>query len=300
MSDALPPGAPDIAYRDGALHVEGVPLARIADAVGTPFYCYSARADRAPLSPLRRRLRRSRRDAVLFGEGQFQPRGDRAPWRGSAPGADVVSEGEFRRALAAGIPASRIVFSGIGKTEAELRLRARPRRAPDQCRIAARARAAERGRERAWARPRRSRSASIPMSMRAPTPRSPPARRKTSSASISPTPPRAYRRAAGAAGHRARRHRRPYRLAAHQPRAVRAGLRAASSSFAAALRAEGIALERLDLGGGLGIRYRDETPPAIEDYAAMVKRAHRQSRRSRSPSSRAAPSSAMPACWSRA
>jgi len=39
-----------------------------------------------------------------------------------------------------------------------------------------------------------------------------------------------------------------------------------------ALRAEGIKLERLDLGGGLGIRYRDEAPPAIEAYAAMVKR----------------------------
>ena len=42
MSDAQLPGGPDIAYRDGALFVEDVALARVADAVGTPLYCYSA------------------------------------------------------------------------------------------------------------------------------------------------------------------------------------------------------------------------------------------------------------------
>ncbi len=54
-------GAPDFAYRDGALHAEDVPLARIAAAVGTPVYCYSSGADRAPVPALRRRLRRPRR-----------------------------------------------------------------------------------------------------------------------------------------------------------------------------------------------------------------------------------------------
>ena len=107
-------------YRDGILHIEDVPLPRIAEAVGTPVYCYAASTVGAAY------------DAVA---GAF---GDQAAMicyavkansnlailhllgrRGA--GADIVSIGEMRRALAAGIPADRIVFSGVGKTRDELR-----------------------------------------------------------------------------------------------------------------------------------------------------------------------------------
>ena len=57
-------------------------------------------------------------ERLLRAEGQLQPGGDRLFGELGA-GADVVSEGEMRRALAAGVPAERIVFSGVGKTAAE-------------------------------------------------------------------------------------------------------------------------------------------------------------------------------------
>ncbi|MGE3783459.1 MAG: diaminopimelate decarboxylase [Alphaproteobacteria bacterium] len=111
---------PDVfAYRGGVLHAEGVSLARIADSVGTPFYVYSAasfiaqyRALAAALTPVRPLICY----AVKANSNQAVLR----VFAGIGAGADVVSEGELRRALAAGIPAERIVFSGVGKTCAEL------------------------------------------------------------------------------------------------------------------------------------------------------------------------------------
>ena len=107
------------AYRDGVLHAEGVSVARIAAAVGTPFYVYSAasftaqyRALAAALAPVRPLICY----AVKANSNQAVLR----LFAGLGAGADVVSEGELRRAFAAGIPAERIVFSGVGKTRAEL------------------------------------------------------------------------------------------------------------------------------------------------------------------------------------
>ena len=106
-------------YRDHELHVEAVPIARIAAAVGTPFYVYSAAAFAA----------RYRRFAEAFAAEQplicyaVKANSNLAVLRlfaGLGAGADVVSEGELRRALAAGIPPRRIVFSGVGKTAAEM------------------------------------------------------------------------------------------------------------------------------------------------------------------------------------
>ncbi len=108
-------------YRDGVLHAEDVPLPVIAEAVGTPVYVYS----RATLT----RHARVFRDAL-----QVLPRRHLAFAVKSNPnlsvlkvlaaegyGADVVSVGELERALAAGIPAADVVFSGVGKTAAEMR-----------------------------------------------------------------------------------------------------------------------------------------------------------------------------------
>jgi diaminopimelate decarboxylase len=113
-------------YRAGRLHAEDVPLERIAAEVGTPVYVYS----RATLT----RHARVFRDALA---GRIAPHG-RAPLicyavkangnqavlrilAAEGYGADVVSAGETKRALAAGIPAEKIVFSGVAKTDGEIR-----------------------------------------------------------------------------------------------------------------------------------------------------------------------------------
>ncbi|HEX6442486.1 MAG TPA: alanine racemase, partial [Stellaceae bacterium] len=108
-------------YRGGQLHAEDVPIADIAAAVGTPFYLYSAASFRdryhalaealAPFDPLICYAVKANSNLAVL--RVFAKLG---------AGADVVSEGELRRALAAGIPAERIVFSGVGKTRAELEL----------------------------------------------------------------------------------------------------------------------------------------------------------------------------------
>ena len=102
------------------LVLEQVPLTRIADVLGTPCWVYSAGTLRARLAELTAAL------AGLAGVHYAVKANDhlavlRLMAAGGA-GADVVSEGELRRALAAGIPAGRIVFSGVGKTVREIRL----------------------------------------------------------------------------------------------------------------------------------------------------------------------------------
>ncbi|MGH6761401.1 MAG: diaminopimelate decarboxylase [Phyllobacterium sp.] len=106
-------------YRDGVLHAENVSIPQIAAAVGTPFYCYStATIERhykvfaAAFSDLDAlvcyALKANSNQAVLKTLARL------------GCGADTVSEGEMRRALAAGIPADRIVFSGVGKKAHEM------------------------------------------------------------------------------------------------------------------------------------------------------------------------------------
>ncbi|HAT34555.1 MAG TPA: diaminopimelate decarboxylase [Rhodospirillaceae bacterium] len=107
-------------YRDGALYAEDVALEKIADSVGTPFYCYSA----ATLTYQFRLFSEafSGRDTLVCFAVKANP--NLAVIRTLAAlgaGADVVSEGELRRALAAGVPADRVVFSGVGKTKDEMR-----------------------------------------------------------------------------------------------------------------------------------------------------------------------------------
>ncbi|TCP35464.1 diaminopimelate decarboxylase [Sphingomonas sp. BK235] len=107
-------------YRDGELWCEGVPLARIAAEVGTPVYVYSANAFRDHARAFRAGLA-GVRDAHLAYAIKANP--NVAVLRLLAAegyGADVVSGGELARALAAGMPAESVVFSGVGKTEAEL------------------------------------------------------------------------------------------------------------------------------------------------------------------------------------
>ena len=108
--------------RGGEVHCEGVPLAAIARAVGTPVYVYSAasmrrqaRALAAALAPLG--------DALIAYAVKANPNAAvLATLAAEGLGADVVSGGEYARARAAGIRADGIVFSGVGKTRREMAL----------------------------------------------------------------------------------------------------------------------------------------------------------------------------------
>jgi diaminopimelate decarboxylase len=106
-------------YKNGTLHAEDVNLAELADEVGTPFYCYST-------ATLQRHVR-------VIGEAfkgtdhllcyAMKANSNQAVLKTIAAlgaGMDVVSEGELRRALAAGVPARKVVFSGVGKTAKEM------------------------------------------------------------------------------------------------------------------------------------------------------------------------------------
>lgn len=106
-------------YRDGVLHAEDVPVPEIAAAIGTPFYCYATatlvrhyRVFSAALDGLDTlicyAMKANTNQAVIR---TFVDEG---------AGLDVVSEGELRRALAAGAPPDRIVFAGVGKTAREI------------------------------------------------------------------------------------------------------------------------------------------------------------------------------------
>src|SRR5260221_14259071 len=107
------------AYRNGVLHAEAVNLASLAQAVGTPFYCYSPATLERPYrvfggafadvpSLVCYSLKANSNQAVIATLAKL------------GAGADVVSGGELKRALAAGVPRDKIMFSGIGKTAAEL------------------------------------------------------------------------------------------------------------------------------------------------------------------------------------
>ncbi|MFZ0205748.1 MAG: diaminopimelate decarboxylase [Roseiarcus sp.] len=108
-------------YRDGALFAEEVDLARIAEEVGTPFYCYST-------ATIERHFRVfsdafvGARALVCYAMKANSNQAVLTTLARLGAGMDVVSEGELRRARAAGVPGPKIIFSGVGKTRAEMAL----------------------------------------------------------------------------------------------------------------------------------------------------------------------------------
>jgi diaminopimelate decarboxylase len=107
------------AYRAGVMHAEGVNLADLAAAVGTPFYCYST----ATLERHYRVFAEAFADVpalVCYAMKANSNQAVIATLARLGAGADVVSGGELKRALAAGVPPEKIMFSGIGKTADEL------------------------------------------------------------------------------------------------------------------------------------------------------------------------------------
>src|SRR5437870_2951605 len=109
------------AYRSGVLHAEDVNLVDLAAAVGTPFYCYST-------ATLTRHYQvfagafANTRALVCYAMKANSNQAVVKTLAKLGAGADVVSEGELRRARAAGIPAAKVMFSGIGKAARELAL----------------------------------------------------------------------------------------------------------------------------------------------------------------------------------
>jgi len=257
-------------YRDGVLSAEEVPLPEIAEAVGTPFYCYAT----ATL------VRHYRAFADAFA-GQdaticyaVKANSNQAVLRTLAQlgaGADIVSGGELRRALAAGIPGERIVFSGVGKTRDEMAaaldakiLQFNVESEPEL--EALNALAVERG-------VRASVALRVNPDVEAGTHDKIATGRREDKFGIE------WQRVENA-----------YALAAALPGIDATGIAVHIGSqllelgpFRAAfqrvaelvtrLREDGHGIERLDLGGGLGIPYGDETPPEPADYAAMVQQA---------------------------
>lgn len=255
-------------YRSGVLHAEGVPLTAIAAAVGTPVYVYSTEA-----------LEHAYRAYAQAFEGQdagvcyaLKANSNLAVIRTFArlgAGADVVSEGELRRAMAAGIPASCVVFSGVGKTRTEMRA------------------ALEAGIHQlnvesvpeleALSEVASSMGVEAPIAIRvnpdvdAKTHAKIATGKKENKFGIDWDHARAvYARAAALPGIKA------VGIAVHIGSQLTdlAPFRAAYTRVADLLhqlREDGHDIRRLDLGGGLGIRYKEEAPPDLPAYADMVR-----------------------------
>jgi diaminopimelate decarboxylase len=257
-------------YRDGALHAEGVPLARIAEAVGTPAYVYSS----ATLVHHYRTFAAAfadRRATVCYAVKANSNQAVLRTLAREGAGADVLSEGELRRALAAGIAPERIVFSGVGKTRAEIALaletgvgQINVESEPELDLISEIAAAAGRP---------------APVALRvnpdidARTHEKITTGRRENKFGIDISrAAEVYGRAAALPGIAV------VGIAVHIGSQLTdlAPFRDAFrrvAELARALRAAGHDIRRLDLGGGLGVPYRDETPPSPAEYARAVEEA---------------------------
>ena len=107
---------------DGELYCERVPLAAIAAEVGTPVYVYSSATMCAQVRELRSALEPLDNPLIAYAVKANPNAAVVATLAQAGLGADVVSGGEYRRALAAGVAPDKLVFAGVGKTEEEMRL----------------------------------------------------------------------------------------------------------------------------------------------------------------------------------
>lgn len=259
--------------RGGELHCENVPLSRIAAEVGTPVYVYSRATFERHFTVFR--------DALVKA-GVADPLVAYAVKANSnlsvlrvlgdlGAGADTVSEGEIRRALAAGIPGERIVFSGVGKTRSEIAFALKAgvseinvESEPEMRLIAA---VAEELQLRA----------PIVFRVNPDVAAGGHAKIATGKAEnkFGVSFAEAARLYANASNHP---HLNPLGVACHIGSQITdlAPFEAAFTRMAGlveSLRTEGMSVERLDLGGGLGVPYFNQPdPPGPAEYAAMVAR----------------------------
>lgn len=258
-------------YRDGALHAEDVPVAAIAAAVGTPFYVYSTATLERHFAVF---------DAALAGLPHavcfaVKACGNLAVLRVLAragAGMDVVSGGELARALAVGVPGPRIVFSGVGKTGDEMRA----------------ALASGVGQFNVESEPELLALDAVARSMGL---RAPVALRVNPDVDPKTHAKIATGKAETKFGVPIARAMQVYALAGALPGIEVIGVDAHIGSqltelapfeaaflrlaeLTRALRAEGHAIRRIDLGGGLGIPYvrSNAAPPLPFDYGAVVRR----------------------------
>jgi diaminopimelate decarboxylase len=114
------PGSPHVAYREGSLHVEGCAVEDLARRYGTPLYVYSRSSMLDALEPYRRAL--GQRDhLVCYAVKANSTLAVLQTFARAGCGFDIVSGGELARVLAAGADPAEVVFSGVGKTRAEMR-----------------------------------------------------------------------------------------------------------------------------------------------------------------------------------
>jgi diaminopimelate decarboxylase len=112
----------DFRLNDGELYCEDVPLAEIAAKVGTPVYVYSSATMCRQVQAFRSALEPADDPLIAYAVKANPNAAVVATLARAGLGADVVSGGEYRRAVAAGVAPERIVFAGVGKTEDEMRL----------------------------------------------------------------------------------------------------------------------------------------------------------------------------------
>ncbi|MFY0611902.1 MAG: diaminopimelate decarboxylase [Hyphomicrobiaceae bacterium] len=106
-------------YNDGILHAENVAIPDIADAVGTPFYCYSSATFTRHIEVLSDAFAGSDH-LICYAVKANSNQAVLKTMAALGAGMDVVSEGELRRALAAGVAPDKIIFAGVGKTREEM------------------------------------------------------------------------------------------------------------------------------------------------------------------------------------
>ena len=262
------------AYRNGVLHAEDVDLRELADAVGTPFYCYAT----ATLERHYRVFVEAFADVdalVCYAMKANSNQGVIATLARLGAGADVVSEGELLRARAAGIPPEKIMFSGVGKTERELAL------AVEQGILCVNVESEPELELLAAIGAQKGRAADISIRVNPDIDPKTHAKIATGKAEnkfgIPISRARAvYARAAKLKGVRVTGVDMHIgsQITELEPFADAFELLA---DFVRELRADGHVIRHVDLGGGLGIPYREdnEPPPDPSAYAAVVKRATR-------------------------
>jgi diaminopimelate decarboxylase len=113
------PGSPHIAYRGDDLFIEGCSLAELARRFGTPLYVYSRASMLAALGAYQRALV-GRDHLVCYAMKANSSLAVLQTFAQAGCGFDIVSGGELERVLAVGVPAGKVVFSGVGKTRAEM------------------------------------------------------------------------------------------------------------------------------------------------------------------------------------
>ena len=256
-------------YKDGELYVEDVPLRRIVEKVGTPVYVYSQKTFERHFKVFDRAFKLIPHITCYSCKANSNSALLRMVMK-MGGGADVVSGGELFRALRVSIPGKKIVFSGVGKTEAEIRYAIQSRilminmESEDEMRAVA-----------TIAREMRTK---VPVSIRV----NPEIDPKTHPYITTGLKKNKF----GILWEEARR---LYREMAHEPFLVPVGISShigsqitemkpfveavrLLKSMTEELKKEGTMLKYIDIGGGLGIPYKGEVPPHPDVYGPAIER----------------------------